>query len=419
MIFILLRSLKPPGEEEGSEARWGGDGETTSPPFTPLLLFSAVQWKADLRRAVAAGPVVAVPGEFWPPAFQRYWLLSVELVALFTLAEGVDGDLSLLVASPPKALWGRVRTFGDRGFRDVLVWAPAEEETHLYLEVLWAMVTGLSFRGIFLTGVLLLDGGELPLEALEAEAWETDTTFPWDEETELACLDSSPAAIWLFTHVNLDFFWKDLLTWAWLVWEERWVEGCFTNSDTAGGSNGTSPVVGTTGVGLLLGLLIREGLICTWVLIFTEAGASEETPAISSGTACLVSVFCWNPWVCLCWVSCCKLVPVELLRRSSVAGFLDASSLIPVVLLTFASFFCWAIAAIKGAVLVPSPSSPLLWLGSRMLRVSGWKPDWCPVEEEVEAPWCPREVSGFLFLSECVFLQLPRVWGAKILPLEL
>lgn len=52
IIFILLRSLNPPGEEEGvREVRWVTDGEPTRPPFTALLLFSDVQWKADLRRA--------------------------------------------------------------------------------------------------------------------------------------------------------------------------------------------------------------------------------------------------------------------------------------------------------------------------------------------------------------------------------
>lgn len=71
MIFILLRSLNPAGEEEGiREVRWVTDGETTSAPFTPLLFFSDVQWKADLRRATAATPVTAAE-ELQPPAFQR------------------------------------------------------------------------------------------------------------------------------------------------------------------------------------------------------------------------------------------------------------------------------------------------------------------------------------------------------------
>lgn len=59
MIFILLRSLNPPGEGESIRGlRWVTNGET-SPPFAPLLLFSDVQWKADLRRATAAPPVAA------------------------------------------------------------------------------------------------------------------------------------------------------------------------------------------------------------------------------------------------------------------------------------------------------------------------------------------------------------------------
>lgn len=60
MIFILLRSLNPPGEEEGGrEIRWVTDGEATKPPLAPLVLFSDVQWKADLRRAAVAPPVTA------------------------------------------------------------------------------------------------------------------------------------------------------------------------------------------------------------------------------------------------------------------------------------------------------------------------------------------------------------------------
>lgn len=71
MIFILLRSLNPPEEGEGvREVRWVTDGERIIPPFTPLLLFSAVQWKADLRRATVTPPVTAAE-VLWPPAFQR------------------------------------------------------------------------------------------------------------------------------------------------------------------------------------------------------------------------------------------------------------------------------------------------------------------------------------------------------------
>lgn len=55
MIFILLRSLNPDGEEDGIRwgrwGRWATEGETACPPFAPLLLFSDVQWKAEIGRA--------------------------------------------------------------------------------------------------------------------------------------------------------------------------------------------------------------------------------------------------------------------------------------------------------------------------------------------------------------------------------
>lgn len=95
MIFILLRSLNPPGEQGGR----GGETTAATPPFTALLLFSAVQWKADLRRATAA-PAGAAPEVPCPPAFQRYRLLSDGLVAFFILADGEKDAFSFLVASP-------------------------------------------------------------------------------------------------------------------------------------------------------------------------------------------------------------------------------------------------------------------------------------------------------------------------------
>lgn len=127
--------------------------------------------------------------------------------------------LSFLVVSPlSRTLWVTVRALGDSGFRDGLAWAPAEEETHLYLEVLGATATGLSFRVNLLAGVLLLNEGELPLAT---PAFETDTgaatALPVGEEMELACLGCSPPTFWLFTQVNLDFLRKDALTCPWLV----------------------------------------------------------------------------------------------------------------------------------------------------------------------------------------------------------
>lgn len=127
-----------------------------------------------------------------------------------------------LVASPfSRALWERVRALGDRDFRDDL--APAVEETHLYLEVLGAAVTGLSFLGNFLAAVLLPteSKGELPpvTPALETDvgAAALPVGEAAGEDTELAGLGSTPPTFWLFTHVNLDFFKKDAPTWPWLL----------------------------------------------------------------------------------------------------------------------------------------------------------------------------------------------------------
>lgn len=91
----------------------------------------------------------------------------------------------------------------------------------MYLEVLGATVTGLSFRGNFLAGVLLLaaNKGELPVAppVFETDAGATATALPVGEDMELACVGSTPPTFWLFTQVNLDFFGKDALTWPWLV----------------------------------------------------------------------------------------------------------------------------------------------------------------------------------------------------------
>lgn len=141
-------------------------------------------------------------------------------IPFFILAERAEAALSFLVASPlSRALRERVRALGDCDFRGVLAWAPAKEETHLYLEVLEATETRLNFRGNFLAGVLLLTAhkGELPLATA---AFETDTgatALPVGEEMELGCLGTTPTTFWLFTQVNLDFFKKASLTWPWLV----------------------------------------------------------------------------------------------------------------------------------------------------------------------------------------------------------
>lgn len=108
---------------------------------------------------------------------------------------------------------------GDSDFRDILTWAPEEEETHLYLEVLRATGTELSLRGNFLAGVLLLTvtKGELPPATLETDVGEALKALPVGEEMELACLGSTPPTFLFFIQVNLDFFTKDSPIWPWLV----------------------------------------------------------------------------------------------------------------------------------------------------------------------------------------------------------
>lgn len=65
----------------------------------------------------------------------------------------------------------------------------------MYLEVLGATVTGLSFRGNFLAGVLLLIENKRGLP-LAAPAFETDgatvAALPVGEDMELPCLGSTP-----------------------------------------------------------------------------------------------------------------------------------------------------------------------------------------------------------------------------------
>lgn len=72
MIFILLRSLNAPGEEEGRwKVRWAKDREVTCPPLSPLLFFPDVQCQmVDLRWDTVAPAVIAL-GVLCTPAFHR------------------------------------------------------------------------------------------------------------------------------------------------------------------------------------------------------------------------------------------------------------------------------------------------------------------------------------------------------------
>lgn len=115
--------------------------------------------------------------------------MAVRLV----LTEGAEPGRSFLAAS------GGAR--GEGGFLLGLAWTPTAEDTHRYLEALGATVaTGLSFRCSLLPGVLLLMGSGETEPAL--------TTLAAGEGPELLCLGSAPPPpkLWLFTHMNLDFF---------------------------------------------------------------------------------------------------------------------------------------------------------------------------------------------------------------------
>jgi len=176
IIFILLRSLKP-SAEDGVE----GDGvekpDTAAPPPPPRPapplntreLFSEVHWKTVPRRAPGA------PEGLLPAAFQRYRLLGLarDPAAPTAAAALLDRATGLrLGPSPPlpTALWWERRTgaLGETVLRVSLAWLGGwpddEEETQVYLEVLWAAAVALSRGDSFLPGVFFREavGGPRP-----------------------------------------------------------------------------------------------------------------------------------------------------------------------------------------------------------------------------------------------------------------
>lgn len=103
-------------------------------------------------------------------------------VPLFAFTEGEKAVLCFLVASGlSRALCARVSALGDVDFLDVLACPPAEEETHLYLEVLEETTAALSFRGNFLVDVFLLAANEGELLLTEPEV---GGTLPGGEDAE-------------------------------------------------------------------------------------------------------------------------------------------------------------------------------------------------------------------------------------------
>ena len=219
--------------------------------------------------------------------------------------------------------------------------------------------------------------------------------------------------------MNLDFFIKDAPIWPWRVWDMGIVEGCFDIWDRAESGGRVSPAMGVAGGVLIvcwvsvLILLGSGGFICSWLLLFkvlevlvlTEESTSDELLIFfSSSSTRLLLALCCNSWICLWSISCCRLAPVEPEPPfpSAAPIFLSASVIFPLIPATFfisPSLFCWEIPDDKLAVLAPSLHSPLLWLGSEVLRGKLWELDWW-TEEEVDAEGCPAEDCEFLFLSE-------------------
>ena len=138
------------------------------------------------------------------------------------LAPGPDAPAAFLVLAPglflgpsplPTAFWERTRALGETVFRVSLVWPgddEEEEETHVYLEVLWAPVVRLSLGDSFLDGVLFtlaVDGPLLGVPVFETEEGTETVCLPVDRGRGPLC---SGPTFSLFTQVNFE-----LLTEAW------------------------------------------------------------------------------------------------------------------------------------------------------------------------------------------------------------
>lgn len=126
---------------------------------------------------------------------------------------------------------------------------------------------GLSFRGTLLAGVLLLteDTREIPLAVPAFEdAGEAVTALTVGEDMQLVCFGSTPPTLWLFTHLNLDFFKKAELTWQWLVRDVGFLDRFFDTLARAARGGTVFPAMGTADFRLLspLDLLVTESFFC-------------------------------------------------------------------------------------------------------------------------------------------------------------
>lgn len=193
IIFILLRSLNAPGEaEEEEQISWedlrAEEEEAARPP--PL------SQTEDLRLNAAAAPCWTL----WP-AFQQYRLLT-EGGALEVATSFLPFSVAFLRSSAPSA-GGVAAALGDAHLRKTL----AEEETHLYLEVLWAAAARLRLRSDFLPGVFL-PGAAVAADDVEAAAVAAALTGRGDGFSS-----TPPTPCLFFTQVNWDFLGKAAPTW--------------------------------------------------------------------------------------------------------------------------------------------------------------------------------------------------------------
>lgn len=174
---------------------------------------------------------------------------------------------------------GGVAGLGDAGLREIL--APAEEETHLYLEVFGAAVTGLRLRRDFLPGVFLATAatGRLPLPVW-ADDVDAAATLTGEGDTRLACFCSAPPSSCLFfTQVNWDVLTNAAPTWSRLLRQASLQEGSFDDLGN-GAAGGLAILAEADGLAAflvsLIVLLMSKALVCRfWGLI--DEGAARET----------------------------------------------------------------------------------------------------------------------------------------------
>lgn len=162
---------------------------------------------------------------------------------------------------------GEVADLGDAHLRESL----AEEETHLYFEVLWAATAGFRLRSDFLPGVFL------PGVVAAAADDNVEAAVALTSEGDGGFSSTPPTPCLLFTHVNWDVLGKVAPT------LRRWLlEGCFDGL-TSGADNGVATLVEVDGVAASwLVLQIVEGFACRRRELMDEAATGETSFCFSS-----------------------------------------------------------------------------------------------------------------------------------------